>query len=163
MFLAAIYSAARPLGIDRWVAARLAQAVLGTVIAVLIGAIALRLWGRRTGLIALALAAVYPPLILFSGALMTEPLLIALLLGSVVALLDRRLIVAGVLAGLAVLTRSNAILLLAPLAVGALVARPHRRLLHAAAFVAIALAVVSPWTIRNAVAFHAFVPVSTEA
>ena len=91
MFLAAIYSAARPLGIDRWVVARIAQAALGAVIALLIGLIATRLWGRRTGLIALGLAAVYPPLILFGGALMTEPLLIALLLGSVLALLSRRL------------------------------------------------------------------------
>jgi hypothetical protein len=77
LFLAAVYSVARPLGVDRWVAGRLAQAVLGTAIVVLIGAIAARLWGRRTGLIAMALAAVYPPLILFGGALMTEPLLTA--------------------------------------------------------------------------------------
>jgi 4-amino-4-deoxy-L-arabinose transferase-like glycosyltransferase len=174
MFLAAVYSAARPLGLDRWVAARVVQATVGAAIAALIGLIAALLWGRRTGLIALGLAAVSPPLILFGGALMTEPLVITLMLGAIAAMLayraDRRwawLAVAAVLTGLAALTRSNAFLLVFPLAAAVLFAGaglPRRvRAGRAAAFVGIAALVVAPWTVRNAFAFHAVVPVSTEA
>jgi 4-amino-4-deoxy-L-arabinose transferase-like glycosyltransferase len=81
----------------------------------------------------------------------------------VLALLSRRLAIAALLTGLAVLTRSNAILLLVPLAIGAFVAFPERRVRHAAVFALLAVLAVAPWTIRNALAFHEFVPVSTEA
>ncbi|MEA2479394.1 MAG: hypothetical protein QOJ07_1316 [Thermoleophilaceae bacterium] len=175
MFLAGIYTVARPLGIDRWTAARVAQAVLGALAAALIGLIALRLWGRTTALVAIALAAVYPPLILIGGSLLTEPLFVALVLGTLAAVLAYRadprrslLIGAGVLAGLTALTRTNGVLLLLPLALlvfgaGAAAAARRTRAGHAAVFVAIALVTVAPWTIRNAVALHSFVPVSTEA
>jgi hypothetical protein len=80
---------------------------------------------------------------------------------------DRRwLIAAGVLCELAVLTRSNAPALLLPLAIAVASAgeRPLRaRLGRAAALVGVAALVVAPWTLRNAVALDAFVPVTTEA
>jgi 4-amino-4-deoxy-L-arabinose transferase-like glycosyltransferase len=73
------------------------------------------------------------------------------------------LLTAGVLTGLAVLCRESAVLLL--VAIGVLV-WPARRagLGHAARLavvVACCVAVVAPWTVRNAVRLHAFVPVST--
>jgi 4-amino-4-deoxy-L-arabinose transferase-like glycosyltransferase len=67
----------------------------------------------------------------------------------------------GVLVGLAALTHQNAILLLAPLGV-ATVTAARRRLPAAALLVAAAAATIAPWTIRNAVELHRFVPVSDE-
>jgi hypothetical protein len=174
MFLAAVYTISEPLGVDRWVAARVAQALLGTAVVALLGLVAWRLWGRRTGIAALALGAVFVPGVVLGGALLTETLFVALMLAALAAALadraaggDRRwLIAAGVLCGLAVLTRSNAPALLLPLAIAVASAgeRPLRaRLRRAAALVGVAALVVAPWTLRNAVALDAFVPVTTEA
>src|SRR3954468_24991689 len=156
MFLAAVYTVSEPLGVDRWLAARLAQAVLGTVVVALLGLVAWQLFGRRTALAAMGLGAVFPPAIVLGGALLTETLFTALMLGAIAAVLaDRRaggaarwLIVAGMLCGLAVLTRSNAPALLIPLllAVGATGEWPLRaRIGRAAALAVIAALVVVPW------------------
>ena len=146
----------------RW--ARLANALVGTGIVALIGLIALQLWGRRTALAALALGAVYIPLILVGQSVMSEPLFVLCMLGAVAAALKRGgyrwAVLAGVLAGLAVLGRANAVILLAPLAF-AVWKRPRGFGPPVALVVAAALTVV-PWTVRNVVTLHAFVPVSTQ-
>ena len=64
-------------------AARLANAFVGTAIVALIGLLALQLWGRREALVALALGAVYIPLILVGQSVMSEPLFVLCLLGSI--------------------------------------------------------------------------------
>jgi len=84
-FLAGIYAVtgvehAKPT--DRYNAGRVANALVGTAIVALVGLIAYRLFGRRVGLVAMALSAVYLPLVLISGTLMSEPLFAALLLGA---------------------------------------------------------------------------------
>jgi 4-amino-4-deoxy-L-arabinose transferase-like glycosyltransferase len=176
MFLAAVYTATDPIGIERWTAARVAQALLGTVVVALLGLVAWQLFGRRTALAAMMLGAVFPPAIVLGGSLLSETLFVALMLGAIVAVLadrsrggDKRwLVAAGVLCGLAALTRSNAPALLLPLAVAVAAAppgprRPIARVGRAAALVAVAALVVAPWTIRNAVELHGFAPVSTEA
>jgi 4-amino-4-deoxy-L-arabinose transferase-like glycosyltransferase len=157
----------------RYLAGRVANALVGTAIVALIGVLSTQLFGRRVALAAMALGAVYVPLILVGGTLMSEPLFTALLLGAVAAAIRHRrsarryrwALVAGVLGGLAILTRANAAILLAPLVIAVWDARPRwswRALAPPAALVAVALATVSPWTIRNAVVFHSFVPVSTQ-
>ena len=121
----------------------------------------------------MALAAVYLPLILAGGALMSEPLFAALLLGALVAAVQFRrsvhrwrwALLAGVLGGLAILTRANAAILLLPLALAVWDARPRwswRALAPPAVLVAVAALTVAPWTVRNVVELHAFVPVSTQ-
>ena len=70
---------------DRVVAGRIANAVVGTAIVALLGLLCAQLFGRRVALVAMALAAVYVPLILAGGALMSEPLFAALMLGALVA------------------------------------------------------------------------------
>jgi 4-amino-4-deoxy-L-arabinose transferase-like glycosyltransferase len=174
MFLAAVYTVSEPLGVDRWAAARVAQAVLGTVVVALLGLVAWQLFGRRTALAAMALGAVFPPAIVLGGSLVTETLFCALMLAAIAAVLaDRRaggdwrwLLVAGVWCGLAFLTRSNAPALTIPLllAVAGTGAGSRRaRVGRAAALAGIAALVVAPWTIRNAIELDGFVPVSTEA
>jgi 4-amino-4-deoxy-L-arabinose transferase-like glycosyltransferase len=147
-------------------------AVLGALGVALIGILAVQLAGRTTGLIAMGLAAVYIPSILVSEALMSEQLFVVLMLAALVLALHQRrsphpyafAVLTGVLAGLAVLTRANGLILLAPLALAVWAAprRSWRSLGPPVLLVAVALAVVAPWTIRNAVKLHAFVPVTTQ-
>jgi 4-amino-4-deoxy-L-arabinose transferase-like glycosyltransferase len=157
----------------RYLAGRVANALVGTAIVALIGVLSVQLFDRRVALVAMALGAVYLPLILVGGSLMSEPLFAALLLGALAAAVrHRRLahryrwaLAAGVLGGLAILTRANAAILLAPLVVAVWDARPRwswRALAPPAVLVAVALGTVAPWTIRNAVVFDRFVPVSTQ-
>jgi uncharacterized membrane protein YqjE len=125
------------------------------------------------GLLALGLSAVYIPLITVGGAVMSEPLFDAFMLAALVAALAHRrsphryrwALLAGVLGGLAILTRANALILLFPLVWAVWDGRPSRTraaLGPPLALVAVALITVTPWTIRNAVELHAFVPVSTQ-
>jgi hypothetical protein len=173
--LAGVYAATAPLHGDRWTAARIVQALLGTIAAALVGLVAMLLWGRTTGLAALALAAVHLPFAMVGAALVSETLFITFEMGAVVcALLAGRsahplrwIAATGVLAGLAWLTRSNGVLLLLPLALAAWSAmRGRGRGRSAAAAVGVLLVAaaltIAPWTARNADVFAAFVPVSTE-
>jgi 4-amino-4-deoxy-L-arabinose transferase-like glycosyltransferase len=163
LFLAGVYAIAG----ESWEAARLAQALLGTVTVGLIGALGWRLFDRRVGLAALALAAAFPPFIVLSGTLMSENLLLPLELAAVLAILEHRrsahryrwAAVGGLLCGLAMLTRPNAIVLAPALAAGVWSTGRWR----AAAVLLVAAAMVySPWPIRNALTLHDFVPLSTE-
>ncbi|MEA2312227.1 MAG: hypothetical protein QOE28_2195, partial [Solirubrobacteraceae bacterium] len=151
----------------RWTAGRVLLAVLGTIVVGLTGAIAAVLWGAAVGLVAMGLGAVFLPLVLDGATLISEPLFVALELGAVLAvLLHRRrgggvrwAVAAGLLVGLAALTRSNGVLLGLPLLVAVM---GRHRWLGAGCFAATAILVVAPWTIRNAEVLSAFVPVSTE-
>ncbi|HEY6890175.1 MAG TPA: glycosyltransferase family 39 protein [Solirubrobacter sp.] len=144
--------------------ARIANAFVGVGIVALIGLIAFQLWGRREALVSLALATIYIPLILVGQSVMSEPLFVLCLLGSIACILHSRasgwVAAAGVLLGLAILGRANALILLAPLAF-AVWKRPWG-LKAPIALCVIAALTVAPWTIRNYDTFHAFVPVSTQ-
>src|SRR3954470_20236164 len=63
---------------DSWTAGRLATALLGVVSVALVGVIAQLLWSKRVGLVAMAIAAVYPALVLLSGSLLSESLALPL-------------------------------------------------------------------------------------
>jgi hypothetical protein len=115
--------------------------------------------------------AVYPALLQYQGMLMSEPLAATLLSGSVLALLWARdgdalarWALPGVLLGALAMVRPEY------LGIGALIAvivaasglRDWRRSLAAGAVVLAGLVLlVAPWTVRNAVALHRFVPLST--
>jgi 4-amino-4-deoxy-L-arabinose transferase-like glycosyltransferase len=176
VLLAGVYKLAgveRAKAHDRVVAARILGIFISTLIVALIGVVAAQLWGRRVALAAMGLAAVYLPLILVGAAVMSEPLFAALLLGALAAAIQHRrpahrwrwVLVAGLLGGLTILTRANALVLLLPLALAVWTARPRfspRALAAPAVLVVLALLTVSPWTIRNAVVFDRFIPVSTQ-
>jgi 4-amino-4-deoxy-L-arabinose transferase-like glycosyltransferase len=157
----------------RVVVGRIANALVGTAIVALCGVLSAQLFGRRVALAAIVLAAVYLPLILVGGSLMSEPLFAALLLASLSAAIQHRrradryrwAALAGVLGGLAILTRANAAILLVPLIVTVWNARPRwsrRALTPPATLLVVALLTTAPWTVRNAVALGSFVPVTTQ-
>jgi len=170
--LSAVYAVSGG-GHARVVAGRMMQAVLGAVIVALLGALALRLFDRRAAICTMALAAVYVPLVAAGTSLLAEPLTIALELGALLAVLAWRrqgrlrwLVAAGVMGGALALTRSNAIVVLIALAVGVWPARRRLgplALKSVAVLLVTAAAVVAPWTVRNAVVLHSFIPVSDEA
>jgi 4-amino-4-deoxy-L-arabinose transferase-like glycosyltransferase len=158
---------------ERTVTARILGIVVSTLIVALIGVVAAQLWGRRVALLAMAGAAVYLPLILVGASVMSEPLFALLLLGALAAALQHRrsthqwrwVLVAGLLGGLTILTRANAMVLLLPLCLAVWTVRPRwspKALVVPAALVVVALLTVSPWTIRNAIVFDRFIPVSTQ-
>jgi 4-amino-4-deoxy-L-arabinose transferase-like glycosyltransferase len=124
-------------------------------------------------MLALGIAALAPPLVILSTALVSEALFVPLMLAAVLAALEARrssrplrwAIVMGVLVGAAELTRTNALLLLPPLAIALWTAQPRRgrrALLRVSVMVAAFVVTLVPWTVRNLLTFHAFVPVSTE-
>jgi 4-amino-4-deoxy-L-arabinose transferase-like glycosyltransferase len=172
VFLAVVYLI---IGIPHgsWTATRLVEAlVLSTGTVALIGTMAWQVAGRRVALISLAIGAVYIPLVLVGVSLMTESLFVPLMLLAVNCALRSRtsrhrirwVVAAGVVTGLASLTRGNGLVLglaLLPLVWG----RPWRSWRAAAApalLLLLMVLVITPWTIRNAETQHAFVPVTTE-
>jgi hypothetical protein len=153
---------------------RVFLAFVGAATVTLVGLLGRRVASPAAGLIAAALAAVYPMLFLTEATLMAESLYVALvtlvLLGAYRAYDDpkpARFVALGIAIGLATLTRAEGILLgvvvVVPL-VAFLRGLPTReRALRAATALGIAVVVIAPWTIRNAVKFHTFVPVSNNA
>ena len=137
----------------------------GTVL--VLGLLGRRLAGERAGLIAAALAALYPTLIAADGALMTESLyglLAALALLGAYRVLEAptlgRALVLGAIVGVAALARAEALLLL-PLLLVPIVRSPGG--LRTAATVCLAFAVVlAPWTARNWIEFDRPVLIATE-
>lgn len=153
-------------------AARVLNALLGALTVLLVYLIAKRIWGRRTGLLAAAFTAVFPPLVLLSRDLVSESLFIPLELGAVLCVLEFRrsggawrwAAAAGALCGLAILTRNTGFVLAIPIAVGLWQGR-ERPLGQAVAGPLVALAcacaVITPWLLRDAAEFGRFVPVTT--
>jgi 4-amino-4-deoxy-L-arabinose transferase-like glycosyltransferase len=156
---------------DSITAGRIADALLGVLAVWLTYLIVRRLWGARPALVAAATAAVFPPLVLLSRDLLSESLFIALELGTVLAVVEyRRLrdlrwaVAAGLLGGLAALTRNPGPALAIPVLIGLWVFRPRlsrRALVAPALALAVMVLTVLPWTIRNAVEFGTFVPITS--
>jgi hypothetical protein len=169
--------------------ARVGQAVLGAMAVGLLGLVALELFGAGTALVCMALAAVYPVFVELSGTLVAENLLVVLELAATWTILRAArsprplgwIAATGILLGLASLTHENAILWLLPLGfaawqmAGRRGARPRSRevpgqsgrsrarALAAPAVLALfTVAMIAPWTIRNAVVMHHFIPISDE-
>lgn len=144
--------------------AAMANALTGAVLVAIVHRLALHALTPVRALIAALIVALHPGLVLYSGALMTEPLAAALILGAVLVAIDRRYwIASGVLLGLATLVRPNAILLAPFLGFFAIPREIFKNLGRAAAIGALALATVAPWTYRNCRVMDACTLVSTNA
>jgi 4-amino-4-deoxy-L-arabinose transferase-like glycosyltransferase len=112
-------------------------------------------------------------MVILSTALISEALFVPVVLGAVATALEARrsrhryrwAIATGVLVGIASLTRTNGLLLLVPFVLALAPARRKRRVSRwapAAALFLAAVVTIAPWTIRNYVVFHAFIPISDE-
>jgi 4-amino-4-deoxy-L-arabinose transferase-like glycosyltransferase len=167
-FLGGIYA----LSGDSLAAGRLAGAALGALAVLLLYLIAKRIWGRRVGLLAAGLAAAFPPLVFLSRDLLSESLFIVLELGAILCVLDYRrsggmprwAAAAGALCGLAALTRNTGLVLVLAIALGVWTGTPRlrlRSLAGPAVAVTCAVLVIAPWTVRNAIEFGRFIPLTT--
>ena len=135
----------RVVGVDvvrgKWL-----NVLIGVGVVILVAALAARLGGQTAGLISGLTAALFPPLIANDVHLLSEPLALALMLGMVLLLLDRRWAPASVLLGVLVLTRPSAPLLVLVVVVWLAATVSRRAALGALAIVAV---IVVPWVARN--------------
>lgn len=155
-----------------WTAGRVFGALLGVATVLLVFLISRRLWGRPVALVAAGLTAVFPPLVLLNASLLSEPLFVALLLAALLVTLryreDQRLrwaALAGVLCGLATLTRTTGLLLVLPTLVGVWTVKPRARqarLFALLVVVGFTMVTLTPWLVRNTIVFHRFVGISTQ-
>ncbi len=154
-------------------AALLLQCAFGALVPLLVRALGDSLFGSHVGRTAGWLAAVHPLLVFFSGYLLTESLFcLALLLALVVSAewvktpRRARALGAGLLWGLAALTRPTAlplpvlVMLWSWWPLGLIVGGRERVRQLGLLALGVAL-VVGPWTARNALEFHAFIPVTS--
>lgn len=124
--------------------------ILGSLVVVSVYVLTARLAGNRAALIAAGLATVYPPLIANDVTILTEPLALLLMLGMLIAAERRSWILAGALAGLLVLTRPSAQLLLPVVALYIWRKADWRK---AVIFLVAGVVCVLPWVIRNDIYF----------
>jgi hypothetical protein len=151
-----------------------AQALVGTLLIAAVFALASVLAGPWAGVAAAAGVALYPPLVLASGDLVTEPLGALTLVTGILALAWawrapswRRFALAGGALGVAVLVRPD--LLIVPFALALLVAITQRArgagvgLGAGAAYLAGALLAIAPWSAYATHRRGAFVPITTSS
>src|SRR3954452_21582673 len=162
------------LGLHSYTGEKLAMCVVGSATVALTALAAREAAGERAGLIAGALAAVYPLLWVADGSLLSESLYGPLLAGAMWAAIrfarQPRVglgLAIGALVGLAALARGEALLLVfalfIPLGLGAASLPSARRWLMVAAMVGGMVVVIAPWTIRNLTTFNDPVLISTNS
>ena len=150
--------------------AKIANAVLGSLAVLLLIALSHRIFRSRPVALATGvLAALDPSFLLISDDIQSEPLFLVCLLGAAYLLLaavDRPssnlAVAAGLALGLAALTRSTALafgaFLLAPIADRR---HPPRVRAHVAASALLGFFLaLAPWTLRNYLRFHEWLPVN---
>ena len=146
------------LGWKALVAHRLLSCLMGAALVVGVGLLARRVArSDRAGLVAAAIAALYPALVVLDGAVRSESLyapLVAFALLAAYRLADRPTLrnaaMLGALGGAAALTRSEALALLVLLVIAVLPRLPRQnRLKPAAVTIAVAALVLAPWVVRN--------------
>ena len=167
LYLSACY---RLVGEHNYAVPRVVQALLGSVLCVLVFAIGRMLFDPRTGLLAASVVAVYPFFVLFAGLLLTETfftLALTLFLYLLLRLERERsgpllatAAVAGVVAGLAVLLKPSFLLFLPFVSLVWLVvaARPARTLASIGIISLSTAVIMTPWIVRNWTITDRFVP-----
>jgi 4-amino-4-deoxy-L-arabinose transferase-like glycosyltransferase len=149
-------------------AVKLLQALLGALLVAVVASVGTLAFGRGVGRLAAALTAFWPVLVWYTAHFWSEPLFVLLLWAGIERVMkgdrDGRLgatSLGGLLLGLAALTREPALYFLPLLAVWVASGRLAWSRRQAWTLVAATLIVVAPWTVRNALRYRAFVPVST--
>lgn len=160
------------LGGRSYLTHQLISVVIGTATVVMTGLAGREAFGRRAGLIAAALAAVYANIWLYERELLSEPLV---MLGVATIILIayrfvarpgvRGAVLLGALVGLLALTRAELIalgpLLVMPLILGRSELTWSRRVGWLAGAGAACIALIAPWAIFNSTRFDRPVPLST--
>ena len=148
------------LGVSDFRAYQIVCCLLGAATVVLIGLLGRQLAGPGPGLIAAGIAALYPPLAVLDSTVNSESLYVPLVV--VVLLLAYRYIARpniggavalGLATGLATITRTDGILLLALVAAPVCWRFGRPRAPALAACAAAALLIVTPWIVRNWIQF----------
>jgi len=157
------------------------QVVLGALLIPVVGRAAARAFGPRASVLAAAFTAFYPELVWYPAHYWSETVFLLLLWAAIERALAadatsswRTAAAAGALFGLATLTRELALYLVPlvllwmvrPWAVGATsvgtrIVLSRNRLVGAGALLLATALTIAPWTLRNAIVFRAFIPVST--
>lgn len=166
-FVAGIYCLFGP----NLLALRLVEAALSALSVVLIGALGVRLFGRRAGLLAMTLAAFHPMLAFMPATGFSESLSILVMALTLIAAFSalersgaRRWALVGLLLGLQSLIRPNAIMLLPGLGLGfaLLLHRRGRGWVLPVFVTGIAFALtLAPWMIRSHQVHHRWFFIST--
>jgi hypothetical protein len=152
----AVLGAGYALAGHRVIAGRIETALLGSFGVLALAWVGGELLGPRVAWWAGAIGAVYLPLVLMASVLESETLFVLVALLAVGFALRGWALSAGAMVGLAALARVDGLILLAGIVplIG----------LRRSPYVLLACALaIAPWTIRNALELHAFVPVSTES
>jgi hypothetical protein len=175
-FVGALYRLFGSMAAVLWV-----QVVLGALLVPVVGRAAARAFGPRASVVAAAFTAFYPELVWYPAHYWSETVFLLLLWAAIERALAadaaaswRTAAAAGVLFGLATLTRELALYLVPlvllwmvrPWAVGATsvgtrIVLSRNRLVGAGALLLATVLTIAPWAIRNAIVFRAFIPVST--
>jgi len=154
----------------RYSVVRITQCVLDTLTILLICGIGRKCFGDTVALLAAAIYAVWPTALLYSSQLGSEPLYTFLFCWFILISLQYaerpsrpRSIAAGVLLGLAMLTRGNAVMMVALIVPWSVwqFRRTPRLVVRGLAISLVALVMLVPWTIRNYEIFHSFIPFET--
>lgn len=155
-------------GFDSVLAHQIATIPIGLATVCTCGLIGRQVWSPTAGLVAAAIAAVHPSFFSWEGMVIQEPL--AMLAGTLVVLAFVRLlrrpdawsiVLAGLAAGFAPLTRAELGVSVAIAAIVVLVAaRSWRMVRSVAAVTVLAVLVVAPWAAHNTIRFGQFVPIS---
>ncbi len=155
--------------------ARLFLSLIGSGTCVLVYLFARDLFGWRIGVLAGVFAAIYPELYIYDGWLYTESLYTFLLFAICYGLYRllrtpernwRLWITCGILLGLLSLTRPNGIIVIGLFIVWAIIMAWQKLLswrVTARGMLAttlIALVLIAPWTVRNYLVSHTFIPVA---
>ena len=152
---------------------RVVEALLGVAVVALMFLVARMLWGIRAGLLAAALTAIFPPLVLLNAVPLSETLFIPLELGALALALYARerdhpnlglAIATGVTCGLAGLTRQAGVLFVIPVLLAYFTTSWRRRdaVIASLAVVLAAALTVAPWTFRNYQEFDEFIPIALQ-
>jgi hypothetical protein len=162
-----------PLPDDFLWAASWVNVVFGTATIALVFALARRAFTTRVALVAAALVALWPNLVIQTATPLTETVFNALLLGGLLVLLRGdwearrlawgRLAAAGLILWASVMVRPVSLMVFPVLAIVWLVdGWGWRRVVHHVAVLgAVGVVLWGPWAARNEARFHRFVPIST--
>lgn len=149
------------------------HALLSAATVLLVFVVARALLGPRRALVAAAITALMPNLVLYVASYTLEPTFMFLLMATLAVFVthdwangppsNRRVLAFGGVLALSVMVRPFSLPLLLALGVGVVLVRGGwRRALGSVALAALpVVALITPWTIRNFEAMDAFVPIST--